>query len=46
MKVVGPMKNVRSKRTMIEVFIISLLFVTWAAVGLHVVKEFVRNHIE
>ena len=29
---------------MTEVFVISLLFVTWAAVGLHVVKEFIRYY--
>ena len=38
------MKNVIRRRTMIEVSIISLLFVTWAAVGLHVIKEFIRYY--
>jgi len=31
---------------MIEILIWSLIVITWASVGLHVVKEFVRNHIE
>jgi hypothetical protein len=31
---------------MIEVLFWSLIIITWASVGLHVIKEFVRNHIE
>jgi hypothetical protein len=31
---------------MIEVLFWSLIIITWASVGLHVIKEFVRNHTE
>jgi len=31
---------------MIEVLFWSLIVVTWASVGIHIIKEFVRNHIE
>ena len=31
---------------MIEIIIWSLFVITWLSVGLHVVKEYVRNHIE
>ncbi len=31
---------------MIELLIWSLIVVTWASVGLHVIKEYVRNHTE
>ena len=35
-----------NENQMIEVFIWSILVVTWASVGMHVIKEYVRNHIE
>ena len=30
---------------MIEILVWSLIVITWASVGLHVIKEFVINHI-
>lgn len=35
----------QSKR-MIELLLWSLVIVTWASYGMHVIKEFIRNHIE
>ena len=29
-----------------ELLFVSLLVVTWAAYGMHVIKEFIRNHID
>jgi len=29
-----------------ELLFVSLLVVTWAAYGIHVIKEFIRNHID
>ena len=37
---------VPNENQMIEVFIWSILVVTWATYGMHVLKEFVRNHTE
>ena len=31
---------------MIEILIWSLVVVTWASYGMHVIKEYVRNHTE
>jgi len=31
---------------MLELLIWSLIVVTWASVGGHVIKEFVRNHLK
>lgn len=31
---------------MIETLIWSLLIITWATYGMHVLKEYIRNHIE
>jgi len=31
---------------MIKLLVWSLIVVTWASVGVHVIKEFVRNHLE
>ena len=31
---------------MIETLIWSLLIITWASYGMHVLKEYIRNHIE
>jgi hypothetical protein len=31
---------------MIEILIWSLLVVTWASYGMHVLKEYIRNHAE
>jgi len=31
---------------MIEILIWSLIVVTWASYGMHVIKEYVRNHLE
>ena len=30
----------------IEILFVSLLVVTWAAYGMHKIKEFIRNHID
>jgi hypothetical protein len=30
---------------MVELLVWSLIVVTWATYGMHVIKEFVRNHI-
>jgi hypothetical protein len=31
---------------MLELLIWSLIVITWASYGMHVIKEYVRNHIE
>jgi len=31
---------------MLELLIWSLIIITWASYGMHVIKEYVRNHIE
>lgn len=50
MKAVGPTKNVRrkkkKKKTVIEVLVWSLLTVTWASYGMHVLRQFIGAHIE
>ena len=30
----------------IEILFVSLLVVTWLSYGMHVIKEFIRNHID
>lgn len=30
----------------IQILFFSLIVVTWAAYGMHVIKEFIRNHID
>ena len=32
-------------KPMIEMFFWSLLAITWASYGMHVIKEYIRNHI-
>jgi hypothetical protein len=29
-----------------ELLFVSLLVVTWASYGIHVIKEFIRNHVD
>ena len=31
---------------MVEILIWSLIVITWASYGMHVIKEYIRNHIE
>ena len=30
----------------IQILFFSIIVVTWAAYGMHVIKEFIRNHID